>query len=63
MLVGLGIVALLGYLSHYYYALHVTLLEKSGLLVLTGLALIAVRYAMRIWWPENEVATREASHA
>lgn len=63
VLVGLGIVALLGYLSHYYYALHATLLEKSGLLVITGLALITVRYAMRIWWPEDEGANREASHA
>jgi hypothetical protein len=63
VLVGLGIVALLGYLSHYYYALQTTLLEKSGLLVVTGLTLIAVRYAMRIWWPDGESGKGEVSHA
>ena len=63
VLVGLGIVALLGYLSHYYYALHATLLEKSGLLMVTGLTLIALRFAMRIWWPGDPGANGEVSHA
>jgi len=63
VLAGLGIVALLGYLSHYYYALQTTLLEKSGLLVATGLTLIAVRYAMRLWWPEEGSGTGEVNHA
>jgi hypothetical protein len=59
VLAGLGILALLGYLSHYYYSLQTTLLYKSGLLALTGLALIAARLALRHWWPEE----KEASHA
>lgn len=59
VLVGLGILALLGYLSHYYYALHTTLLYKSGLLAVTGVALLAARYAMQHWWPEE----KESSHA
>ncbi len=51
VLVGLGVAALVGYLSHYYYALHATLLEKSALLACTGIALLAVRFAMLRWWP------------
>ena len=59
VLAGLGIFALLGYLSHYYYSLQATLLEKSGLLVAAGIALIIVRFAMQCWWPKD----REAGHA
>lgn len=43
VLAGLGIVALLAYLSHYYYSLHATLLEKSTILMAAGLALLALR--------------------
>ena len=63
VLAGLGIFALLGYLSHYYYSLQVTLLEKSGLLVAAGIALLAARLAMRRWWPDEAVAAKETSHA
>lgn len=59
VLAGLGILALLGYLSHYYYSLQSTLLVKSGLLAATGLALLAARLAMHHWWPEE----KEVSHA
>ena len=38
---GLGIAALVGYLSHHYHALHATLLEKSELMGCTGLAVLA----------------------
>lgn len=58
VLAGLGVVALLGYLSHYYYALHATLLEKSALLAAAGLALLAARWGLRRWWPAQE--TRHA---
>jgi hypothetical protein len=54
VLAGLGVLALLGYLSHFYYALHATLLEKSGLLGAAGLALLAARWALRRWWPGEE---------
>lgn len=42
--VGLGIAALLGYLSHFYYSLEQTLLHKSITLVVSGAVLIA------LWW-------------
>lgn len=57
VLAGLGVIALIGYLSHYYYALHATLLEKSALLAGGGLVLLAARFALHRWWP------REAQHA
>lgn len=51
VLVGLGVVALLSYLSFYYYSLEVTLLHKSALMVATGVALLAVRLLLQKWWP------------
>jgi uncharacterized membrane protein len=54
VLAGLGILALLGYLSHYYYALYATLLAKSALLAGAGLVLLAARFALRRWWPRDE---------
>ncbi len=58
VLAGLGILALLGYLSHYYYSLQTTLLVKSGLLAATGLALLAARFALHRWWPEEKEVRR-----
>jgi hypothetical protein len=46
-LAGLGILALLAYLSRYYYALNATLLDKSLLMMTTGAALLLVRLAQR----------------
>ncbi|HEX9397165.1 MAG TPA: DUF4401 domain-containing protein [Burkholderiales bacterium] len=63
VLAGLGILALLGYLSHYYYSMQVTLLEKSGLLAAAGFALLVARLALRHWWPEPQAGAREAHHA
>ena len=60
VLAGLGIIALLGYLSHYYYSLQITLLEKSAVLVFTGVALLAARLALHRYWP---APTEGASHA
>lgn len=54
VLAGLGVFALLGYLSHYYYSLHATLLEKSALLAGAGLALLVARWGLRRWWPGKE---------
>jgi uncharacterized membrane protein len=59
VLAGVGIAALVGYLSHYYYSMQTTLLFKSGLLAATGLALLAARLALHRWWPEE----RGAVHA
>lgn len=47
VLAGLGIAALIGYLSQYYYTLDATLLEKSAVLAVTGIVLLAARLAMR----------------
>jgi hypothetical protein len=59
VLAGLGIAALIGYLSHYYYALHATLLEKSVLMACAGIGLLAARFALHRWWPEQ----KEVTHA
>lgn len=59
VLAGLGIAALIGYLSHYYYALHATLLEKSVLMAFAGIGLLAARLALHRWWPEK----KEVNHA
>lgn len=44
LLLGLGLAGTLGYLSHYYYALQLTLLRKSAILTGLGLLLLAG------WW-------------
>jgi uncharacterized membrane protein len=51
VLAGLGIAALVGYLSHYYYALDATLLEKSAFMGCTGVVLLVTRLALHRWWP------------
>jgi hypothetical protein len=61
ILAGLGILGLLVYWSHYYYLLQITLLEKSMVLACAGIALLAVRLAMRSAWPAKD--TKEAGHA
>lgn len=43
VLLGLGVFGLLSYLSHYYYALELSLLHKSVVLVTTGIMLILAR--------------------
>jgi len=45
-LTALGIVALQMYVSSYYYLLETTLLVKAGVLLATGLVLLAVRWVM-----------------
>jgi uncharacterized membrane protein len=58
-LVGLGLVALLSYLSAYYYLLESTLLMKSLTLAVTGVVLIAARsVAWTLLFP-----ARTTSHA
>lgn len=43
VLLGLGVAALLFYISSYYYLLDTTLLAKSGTLLMVGMVLLAVR--------------------
>ncbi|MGM0556824.1 MAG: DUF4401 domain-containing protein [Myxococcota bacterium] len=45
MLIVMGGLGLAGHLGFYYYDLDITLLQKSGVLVLSGLVLLGVR-----WW-------------
>ncbi|HEY5724298.1 MAG TPA: DUF4401 domain-containing protein [Allosphingosinicella sp.] len=47
LLLALGIFGLLGFVSHFYYSLHATLLEKSGLLAATGVLLLAAHFLLR----------------
>lgn len=47
LLLALGILSLLGFVSHFYYSLHATLLEKSGLLALTGILLLGAWFLLR----------------
>lgn len=59
ILAAFGIVALIGYLSHYYYSLQASLLEKSALLATAGVALLLARLVMHRAWPQsNEEAPR-----
>ena len=60
VLTGLGIVALLAYLSHYYYVLDATLLEKSVIMLVTGIALLGLRVASHRWWPSLKEDTIHA---
>ena len=52
-LFGFGIVAMLSYLSYFYYSLHLTLLMKSIALAGTGVALVAMWAVMRSLFPEG----------
>ena len=51
VLAGLGILSMLAYLSHYYYILHITLLQKSVLLMGSGIILLAARLVQKRVWP------------
>lgn len=61
VLAGLGMLGLLAYLSHYYYTLDFTLLEKSALMACSGIALLAARLALKHGWPES--GKEESHHA
>jgi len=58
VLLGLGIAALLAYVSGYYYLLDATLLVKSGVLAATGIVLIFTR-----WLVLNLVMPKERADA
>lgn len=59
LLMALGVLALFGFASHFYYSLHATLLAKSGLLAATGLCLLAAHFLI-LRLPSE---TAEAGHA
>jgi hypothetical protein len=58
LVAALGILALLGFVAHFYYSLHASLLAKSGILALTGLCLLAAHFALA-----RRAAATEAGHA
>ncbi len=47
LLMALGILSLLGFVAHFYYSLHATLLEKSAIMAATGLLLLAAHFLLR----------------
>jgi len=49
LLTGLGILSLLFYSSSYYYFVDIELLNKAGILLATGLFLLAARWISRRW--------------
>lgn len=53
ILTGLGLLTLVGFVSQFYYLLHLTLLEKSLLLCVSGLVLLAVRLVLKRYWPKG----------
>ncbi len=57
VLQGVGALALLAFLSDFYYSLHATLLFKSGLLAASGLLLLGGRLAMHRFIPQQEAAS------
>ncbi len=59
LLIGLGIVVLLFYLSAYYYSLQTTLLVKSGILAATGMVLLSARWAVLKWVFPLKESSRE----
>jgi hypothetical protein len=61
ILVAIGILSLLGFATHFYYSLHATLLEKSGLLALMGLCLLTAHFVLRR--ASLGQAAAEAGHA
>lgn len=52
-LVGLAALAMLGYLSFYYYEMNFTLSQKSAVLAATGAVLLAA------WWAHRAIAAQE----
>jgi len=58
LLLALGILGLLGFVSHFYYSLHATLLEKSGLLAATGILLLAAYLLLRRFHPADPAPDR-----
>jgi hypothetical protein len=59
ILAALGILSLLGFVAHFYYSLQASLLDKSGILALTGLLLLAAHLAIRFGFPPAAVPDRD----
>jgi hypothetical protein len=53
IVVGFGMLGLLGFVAHFYYSLHATLLAKSGILAVTGLCLLIAWFVLRRGFPSS----------
>ena len=54
VLQGLGIASFLYYISSYYYMLNITLVEKSQILLIMGITMLAARWFLRRYLPADE---------
>jgi|GEM_PF-715371 len=54
VLLGIGLVTLVVFLSQFYYQLNFTLLQKSLVLFFSGIALLVIRHLMGVFWPQLE---------
>lgn len=54
LLMGLGLLALGGFMSHYYYQLQDTLLFKSMVLTISGFVLLSIRFGLQKYFPFDE---------
>lgn len=54
VLTGVGLVTLVIFMSQFYYQLELTLLYKSLVLVVSGLALLLIRQLMKSFWSQQE---------
>jgi hypothetical protein len=52
ILVGLALLAAVWYLGAYYYQMHISLLQKSWVLMGSGAALLGLRAVLSYWWRE-----------
>ncbi|CAN5366128.1 hypothetical protein BH11PSE11_BH11PSE11_38150 [soil metagenome] len=52
VLMGLGLLAMGGFVSHYYYQLHYTLLFKSAVLAISGVFLLSARLLLHRFFPD-----------
>lgn len=61
ILLGLGLLALLSFLSHYYYQMQVTLFYKSMVLLGLALLLLAIRWCLGRFLPQDAITSGEGA--
>jgi uncharacterized membrane protein len=62
-MMGIGIIALLGFCSVYYYSMEQTLLYKSGVLLVVAIVMLTARFVIVRFWPLIEEDAVEESYA
>ncbi len=61
ILLGLGLFALLSFLSHYYYQMQVSLLYKSMVLLSLGTLLLLIRWGLGRFFPQADMTLDEGA--